>query len=71
LQGNCRLGTTAVVHLTKKRTVGVRLTWRLWGGAHFTASAPGRRKPWLRHCWGKLHRWVRAEHEQVFCAYWG
>jgi len=49
LQGNCRLGTTTVVYLTKKWTVGVRLTWRLWGrGAHFTqftASAPGRRKP--------------------------
>jgi len=34
-----------VVYLTKKRTVGVRLTWRLSRGAHFIASAPGRRKP--------------------------
>jgi len=34
-----------VVYLTKKQTVDVRLTWRLWRGAHFTASAPGRRKP--------------------------
>jgi len=32
LQGNCRLGTTTVGYLTKKRTVGVRLTWRLSRG---------------------------------------
>jgi len=35
-------------HSHKKRTVGVRLTWRLsagGGGAHFPASAPERRKP--------------------------
>jgi len=42
-----------VVYLTNKWTVGVRLTWRLSRGAHFTAPAPGRRKPQLRHCfWG-------------------
>jgi len=37
-------GTTTVVYLTKKWTVGVR--WRLSGwGAHFIVSACGRWRP--------------------------
>jgi len=45
LQGNNRLGTTTVVYLTKKWTVGVRLTWRLSRGRTSLLLPPGAENP--------------------------
>jgi len=40
LQGNWRLDTTTVVYCWRQIHV-----MTFWGGVHFIASAPGRRKP--------------------------
>jgi len=46
LQGNWQLGTTTVVYLTKKNgLLASNSRMGTFEGAHFIASAPGRRKP--------------------------
>ena len=56
--GSCHFAEKAKLRLAAIKIVGVISTSRLWGGAHFIASAPGRRKPYkLHHC---KKTWLKA-----------